>query len=271
MKLSKLFFMFVLLASGLMLGSCSDDDDSTPESKMRKITLYGIFSEDAKSMGVPSRIALDKATKAFLWQKGDKVVVYGSNQEGYELTLGKGEGTNYGVFAGDVPDGFVPKKVAFKGKFNDVYSVGLERDLVEDFTGGTLQNVFAVSTVTSAGTGGDTRYSFCLQHQIGYAVFEITNAADASWDGNTVNVQGDKLFGNAKVRFSDDNITVTWNGNNSKKDFDIKCDGTQIVAVAPGGKITGIKANGIRLWSGSKTVEAGKIINFKKDFNVSPN
>lgn len=271
MKLSKLFLMFVLLTSGLMLGGCSDDDDSTSGAKMKKITLYGVFSDDAKSMGMPSRIALDKTTKLFLWQTEDKVTVYGNNQEGYDLTLESGEGTNYGLFTGNVPDGFVPKKVVFKGKFNDVYSVSLERDLIEDFTGGTLQNVFAVSTVTAAETGGDTRYSFSLQHQIGYAVFDITNAADASWTDRTVNVQGDKLFGNGRAVFSADNITVTWNGNNSKKDFDIKCDGTRIVAVVPGGKITGIKANGIQLWNGSKTVEAGKIINFKKDFNVSSN
>lgn len=270
MKLLKLCPVLMLLVSGVTLNSCSDDEN-TPEPT-KKITLYGTFVDDAKSMA-ESRMTLDKVTKNFLWQENDVITVWdqtGNNTKTFKLK--SGAGTNDGVFECEMTEAeaasFIPTNVLFSGRWSINNEIRLDVYDVENFNdGATLGNVFATSKVTQSGTGANARYSFKLEHSLGYAVFNITNSADASWTDKTLSVSGHLLIGEIKnILSTADGLSFVWNTNNKSKTLNIKSDGTQILAVPPGGEIESITANGKLLWSGNRVISAGTIVNFKKDF-----
>jgi len=275
MGTKQLFESAMLLSLAIATAGCSGDDtgQSIPTAGTHKVVLTGLYGGDAAAKSA-TRMVYDADSRLFNWQDGDKITVYDEAypvSDPYTLTLVSGAGTNKGVFEGSVADGVTLKYVTFgvmSLETGTAISNGSPNDDMRRYSSisSAEGDIMAASPLTATGT--DT-YSFALQHKLAY----ITNTTTSGSPMATLTFEGTNLAGKITMDYQG-NTTVTPYGNGGEKSTQVgmtKFDGTQYIVALPGGTVTkvwGTYASDplpFPVWgSGTKTLSAGKLLNFKK-------
>lgn len=274
MKIKKTLESAILLSLVFAMIGCSSDNAEQSDSVARthKVVLTGIFNEGASSKSA-TRMVYDTDSRLFNWETGDQITVYDEyGIASSTFTLTSGAGTNNGTFEGTFANGITPKYVTF-GTMSLETGTGVINSTGMKYYSSISSSegdIMAASVLTSTGT--DT-YSFALQHKLAY----ITNTTTSSYSSplKTLSFTGTGLAGTITMNYKGETTVTPYSGKDYQLDM-AKFDGTQYIVALPGGTITNVvclygdNAIDLSVWSGSKTLSGGKLLNFKKAITTKP-